>query len=66
MFSCQRVTDMASFAEDVHLLASASIDGRVFVWEIKEGTNEKHKPRITWEMECKSYIKVVWLNASMR
>ncbi|RZC56841.1 hypothetical protein C5167_015693 [Papaver somniferum] len=50
MLRIKRVTDMASFAEDVHLLASASIDGRVFVWEIKDGTNEKHKPRITWEM----------------
>ncbi|XP_010252981.1 PREDICTED: enhancer of mRNA-decapping protein 4 [Nelumbo nucifera] len=43
----QRVTDMAFFAEDVHLLASASIDGRVFVWKINEGPDEEDKPQIT-------------------
>ncbi|CAL9751523.1 unnamed protein product [Musa acuminata subsp. burmannicoides] len=43
----QRVTDMAFFAEDVHLLASASIDGRVFVWKIDEGPDEGNKPLIT-------------------
>ncbi|XP_077216316.1 enhancer of mRNA-decapping protein 4-like [Tasmannia lanceolata] len=43
----QRVTDMAFFAEDVHLLASASIDGRVFVWKINEGPDEEEKPQIT-------------------
>ncbi|KAG6513328.1 enhancer of mRNA-decapping protein 4-like [Zingiber officinale] len=43
----QRVTDMAFFAEDVHLLASASIDGRVFVWKIDEGPDEENKPLIT-------------------
>nr|XP_043627337.1 enhancer of mRNA-decapping protein 4 [Erigeron canadensis] len=43
----QRVTDMAFFAEDVHLLASASIDGRVYVWKITEGTDEEDKPQIT-------------------
>ncbi|KAI3943089.1 hypothetical protein MKW92_001377 [Papaver armeniacum] len=46
----QRVTDMAFFAEDVHLLASASIDGRVFVWKIKESTDEENNPQITWEI----------------
>ncbi|RZC59815.1 hypothetical protein C5167_007127 [Papaver somniferum] len=46
----RRVTDMAFFAEDVHLLASASINGKVFVWEIKEGANEDNKPRKTWEI----------------
>lgn len=43
----QRVTDMVFFAEDVHLLASASIDGRVYVWKITEGTDEEDKPQIT-------------------
>lgn len=32
----QRVSDMAFFADDVHLLASASIDGRFYVWKISE------------------------------
>ncbi|XP_057983446.1 enhancer of mRNA-decapping protein 4-like [Malania oleifera] len=43
----QRVTDMAFFAEDVHLLASVSIDGRVYVWKISEGPDEEDKPQIT-------------------
>ncbi|KAL0399059.1 UNVERIFIED_CONTAM: Enhancer of decapping protein 4 [Sesamum radiatum] len=43
----QRVTDMAFFAEDVHLLASASVDGRVYVWKITEGPDEEDKPQIT-------------------
>ncbi|GAB4849818.1 hypothetical protein Ancab_004617 [Ancistrocladus abbreviatus] len=42
----QRVTDMAFFAEDVHLLASASTDGRVYVWKISEGPDEEEKPQI--------------------
>ncbi|KAF6141322.1 hypothetical protein GIB67_008499 [Kingdonia uniflora] len=42
-----RVSDMAFFAEDVHLLASASIDGRVFIWNINEGPDEEEKPQIT-------------------
>ncbi|KAK8619715.1 hypothetical protein V6N13_135996 [Hibiscus sabdariffa] len=42
----QRVTDMAFFAEDVHLLASASVDGRVFVWKINEGPDDEDKPQI--------------------
>ncbi|XP_076949042.1 enhancer of mRNA-decapping protein 4-like [Bidens hawaiensis] len=42
----QRVTDMAFFAEDVHVLASASVDGRVYVWKITEGTDEEDKPQI--------------------
>ncbi|XP_068636513.1 enhancer of mRNA-decapping protein 4 [Aristolochia californica] len=42
----QRVTDMAFFAEEVHLLASASIDGRVFVWKIDEGPDKEDKPQI--------------------
>ncbi|OMP06965.1 hypothetical protein COLO4_07762 [Corchorus olitorius] len=43
----QRVTDMAFFAEDVHLLASVSLEGRVFVWKISEGPDEEDKPQIT-------------------
>ncbi|XP_019704020.2 enhancer of mRNA-decapping protein 4 isoform X1 [Elaeis guineensis] len=43
----QRVTDMAFFAEDVHFLASASVDGRVFAWKIDEGPDEENKPQIT-------------------
>ncbi|CAI9772794.1 unnamed protein product [Fraxinus pennsylvanica] len=43
----QRVTDMSFFAEDVHLLASASMDGRVYVWKIIEGPDEEDKPQIT-------------------
>lgn len=43
----QRVTDMAFFAEDVHLLASASIDGRIFVWKINEGADEEEKAQIS-------------------
>ncbi|KAI7758320.1 hypothetical protein M8C21_013681, partial [Ambrosia artemisiifolia] len=43
----QRVTDMAFFAEDVHLLASASMDGRVYVWKIMESKDEEDKPQIT-------------------
>ncbi|KAL6547037.1 hypothetical protein OROMI_022758 [Orobanche minor] len=42
----QRVTDMALFAEDVHLLASASVDGRVYVWKITEGPDDEDKPQI--------------------
>ncbi|OAY63102.1 Varicose-related protein [Ananas comosus] len=43
----QRVTDMAFFAEDVQLLASASADGRVFIWKIDEGPDKENKPQIT-------------------
>ncbi|KAK8486046.1 hypothetical protein V6N11_033023 [Hibiscus sabdariffa] len=43
----QRITDMAFFAEDVHLLASVSLEGRVFVWKISEGPDEEDKPQIT-------------------
>lgn len=42
----KRVTDMAFFAEDVDLLASASIEGRVFVWRISEDADEEDKPQI--------------------
>ncbi|GJR26830.1 WD40 repeat-containing protein [Tanacetum coccineum] len=42
----QRVTDMAFFAEDVYLLASASMDGRVYVWKITEGLDDDDTPQI--------------------
>uniref|UniRef100_A0A0D9VKE5 Enhancer of mRNA-decapping protein 4 WD40 repeat region domain-containing protein n=1 Tax=Leersia perrieri TaxID=77586 RepID=A0A0D9VKE5_9ORYZ len=47
----QRVTDMAFFAEDVHRLASASVDGRIYVWKIDEGPDEDNKPHITGKVE---------------
>ncbi|XP_039015491.1 enhancer of mRNA-decapping protein 4-like isoform X2 [Hibiscus syriacus] len=34
------------FAEDVHLLASASVDGQFFVWKINEGPDDEDKPQI--------------------
>ncbi|XP_038905660.1 enhancer of mRNA-decapping protein 4 isoform X2 [Benincasa hispida] len=43
----ERVTDMAFFAEDVHLLASVDVGGRVYVWKISEGPDEETKPQIT-------------------
>ncbi|CAN8270136.1 unnamed protein product [Cochlearia groenlandica] len=43
----QRVTDMAFFAEDVHLLASVSLDGKVFVWKISEGSEGEDEPQIS-------------------
>lgn len=43
----QRVTDMAFFAEDVHLLASVSVEGRLYVWKISEGPDEEGTPQIT-------------------
>ncbi|KAG7631074.1 WD40 repeat [Arabidopsis suecica] len=43
----QRVTDMAFFAEDVHLLASVSLDGKVFVWKISEGSEGDEQSQIT-------------------
>ncbi|XAR56834.1 hypothetical protein NMG60_11037455 [Bertholletia excelsa] len=46
----QRITDMAFFAEDVHLLASASADGRIYIWKIAEGSEEEDKPQITGQI----------------
>ncbi|KAL8205746.1 hypothetical protein R6Q57_009297 [Mikania cordata] len=43
----QRVTDMSFFAEDVHLLASAYMDGRVYIWKILEAPDEDDKQQIT-------------------
>ncbi|PRQ36053.1 putative transcription factor WD40-like family [Rosa chinensis] len=43
----QRVTDMAFFAKDVHLLASMSVEGRLFVCKISEGLDEEGMPQIT-------------------
>ncbi|XP_021620510.1 enhancer of mRNA-decapping protein 4 isoform X2 [Manihot esculenta] len=42
----QKVTDMVFFAEDVHLLASTCIDGRVFIRKINEGPDEEEKSQI--------------------
>ncbi|KAK3132249.1 hypothetical protein QOZ80_6AG0518300 [Eleusine coracana subsp. coracana] len=47
----QKVTDMAFFAEDVHRLASASADGRIYVWKIDEGPDEESKSQITGKIE---------------
>ncbi|PKA50505.1 Enhancer of mRNA-decapping protein 4 [Apostasia shenzhenica] len=46
----QRVTDMAFFAEEVHLLASSSVDGKVFIWKIDEGPDHEDKPQITGKL----------------
>ncbi|KAF9588399.1 hypothetical protein IFM89_009414 [Coptis chinensis] len=46
MGNIRRVTDMILFAEEVHLFASAGIDGRVFVWRINEGPDMEGKPQI--------------------
>ncbi|KAL2483790.1 Enhancer of mRNA-decapping protein 4 [Forsythia ovata] len=56
----QRVTDMAFFAEDVHLLASASVDGRVYVWKITEGPDEEDKPQITGKIVIAIQITGEW------
>ncbi|KAL5737244.1 hypothetical protein ACOSP7_030005 [Xanthoceras sorbifolium] len=42
----KRVTDMVFFADDVHLLASVSVEGRVFAWRIHEGPDEEDKLQI--------------------
>lgn len=42
-----RVTDMVFFSENVHLLASASTDGRLFVRKIVEGPGEDNKVQIS-------------------
>ncbi|XP_051192930.1 enhancer of mRNA-decapping protein 4 isoform X2 [Lolium perenne] len=47
----QRVTDMAFFADDVHRLASVSVDGRIYVWRIDEGHDEENKPQISGKIE---------------
>ncbi|KAG0467995.1 hypothetical protein HPP92_017323 [Vanilla planifolia] len=41
---------MAFFADEVHLLASASIDGKVFIWKIDEGPDHEGKPQITGKL----------------
>ncbi|KAG2273144.1 hypothetical protein Bca4012_085949 [Brassica carinata] len=46
----QRVTDMAFFTYGVHLLASVSLDGKVFVWKISEGSEGDDDPQITGEI----------------
>ncbi|KAI3876354.1 hypothetical protein MKW92_004441, partial [Papaver armeniacum] len=45
----QRVTDMAFFAEDVNLLATASIDGTVFVWKIIERITDEEST-LAWRI----------------
>ncbi|KAM1998432.1 hypothetical protein ACFX1R_006817 [Malus domestica] len=52
----QRVTDMAFFAEDVHLLASVSVEGRLFVWKISEGPDEEGTPQITGKVVIAIHI----------
>lgn len=42
---------MAFFADDVHRLASVSVDGRIYVWRIDEGTDEENKPQISGKIE---------------
>lgn len=42
-----RVSDTAFFAEDVHLLASASVNGRFLVWKLSEVQDTENKPQIT-------------------
>ncbi|KAJ7946479.1 enhancer of mRNA-decapping protein 4-like [Quillaja saponaria] len=54
----QRVSDMVFFAEDLHLLASSSIDGRVFIWKINEGPDEEEKPQITGKIITSIQIAV--------
>ncbi|CAI9755055.1 unnamed protein product [Fraxinus pennsylvanica] len=56
----QRVTDMAFFAQDVHLLASASVDGRVYVWKITEDPDEEDKPQITGNIVIAIQITGEW------
>lgn len=43
----KRVTDMAFYSDDVHLLASVSVDGRVYVWKICEAPDEQDELQIT-------------------
>ncbi|RLN08971.1 enhancer of mRNA-decapping protein 4-like [Panicum miliaceum] len=57
----QRVTDMAFFAEDVHRLASASVDGRIYVWRIDEGPDEENKPQITGKIEIAIQIEILFV-----
>ncbi|XP_051133528.1 enhancer of mRNA-decapping protein 4-like isoform X2 [Andrographis paniculata] len=45
-----QVTDMAFFAEDVHLLASVGLDGHVCVWKIIEYQENEVESRITGRM----------------
>lgn len=56
----QRVTDMAFFSEDVHLLASASSDGRVYVRKIVEGLGDEDKMQITEQVLLAIQITGDW------
>lgn len=62
----QRVTDMAFFAEDVHLLASASSDGKVFVRRIVESPGEDNKMQITEEVLLAIQLTGDWESAHPR
>ncbi|KAJ8770003.1 hypothetical protein K2173_009086 [Erythroxylum novogranatense] len=53
----QKVTDMAFFAEDVHLLASICVNGRIFVRKIDEGEDEEEKPQIFDKIVFALHIK---------
>lgn len=56
----QRVTDMAFFSEDVHLLASASSDGRVYIRKIVEGLGDEDKMQITEQVLLAIQITGDW------
>ncbi|KAG9159852.1 hypothetical protein Leryth_007863, partial [Lithospermum erythrorhizon] len=62
----QRVTDMAFFAEDVHLLAGSSVDGRVYVWKLTEGPDEEDKPQITGSVVIAVQIVGEWQSVHPR
>jgi len=57
----QRVTDMVFLSEDQHLLASASVDGRIYVRRILEGPcSEGGKIHITEQMLLAIHIVGNW------
>lgn len=56
----QRVTDMAFFSEDVHLLASASSDGRVYIRKIVEGLGDEDKMQISEQILLAIQITGDW------
>lgn len=57
---------MAFFAEDVHLLASASSDGKVFVRRIVESPGEDNKMQITEEVLLAIQLTGDWESAHPR
>lgn len=46
----QRVTDMSFFAENEHLVASVSLDGRLLVWKILEDHNADDKFQLSGQI----------------